>query len=128
MRLTLYSAEQGHEALRQVWAWAKPRLMDGKRLGLSLAEETRSSAQNRLLHAMLQDIASRREWAGRRWDAEVWKRLLVAAWCRANGEQVMMLPALDGHGVDAVFRRTSEMTKAEVAELIDWIEAWDKTT
>lgn len=33
-------------------------------------------------------------------------------------------PALDGHGVDIVFRRTSKMTKAEVNELIEFIEAW----
>jgi hypothetical protein len=36
-----------------------------------------------------------------------------------------MLPALDGAGVDIVFRRTSEMTQAEVRELLAFIEAWD---
>ena len=52
------------------------------------------------------------------------KRLLVAAWLRARGESVEILPALDGHGIDVVFRRTSSLTKAECGELIDFIEAW----
>ncbi|MDE1918963.1 MAG: recombination protein NinB, partial [Sphingomonadales bacterium] len=52
------------------------------------------------------------------------KRLLVAAWCRARREQVELLPALDGHGVDIVFRRTSQLTRGECAELCDFIQAW----
>ena len=35
-----------------------------------------------------------------------------------------MLPALDGHGVDIVFRRTSQLTKAECAELSEFVMAW----
>lgn len=85
---------------------------------------TRNSDQNAALHALLSEIAERCEWAGRRWDVETWKRLLTAAWCRARGERVVMLPALDGAGVDIVFRRTSELTRAECSELLDFINAW----
>lgn len=35
-----------------------------------------------------------------------------------------MLPAVDGHGVDIVFRRTSELTRSECAELIEFVLAW----
>ena len=35
-----------------------------------------------------------------------------------------LLPAIDGHGVDVVFRRTSSLTRAECAELADYILAW----
>lgn len=52
------------------------------------------------------------------------ERLLTAAWCRATGESVTILPALDGHGVDLVPRRTSKLTKAECCELIEYITAW----
>jgi hypothetical protein len=31
---------------------------------------------------------------------------------------------LDGHGVDIVFRRTSQLTRAECVELCDFIQAW----
>jgi len=37
---------------------------------------------------------------------------------------VELLPAIDGHGVDVVFRRTSSLTRAECAELADYILAW----
>lgn len=85
---------------------------------------TRSLEQNAKLHALLSDIARALPWAGSYRDVETWKRLLTAAWLRARGEPIEMLPALDGHGVDIVFRRTSELTVPEMIELIDYIEAW----
>lgn len=84
----------------------------------------RTLAQNAKLHALLSDIARYLEWAGKRRDVEVWKRLLTAAWLRARGEPLEILPAIDGHGVDIVFRRTSELTKNEMIELIEYIQAW----
>lgn len=89
------------------------------------SEPKRGNDINAALHAKLGEIASSREWAGRRWDTEVWKRLLVAAWGRATGEALVMLPALDGAGVDIVFRRTSDMTQREVRDLLAYIEAWE---
>lgn len=124
---TLTEPTAARQTLGRLWTWLKPRLLAGHRITLSVEEERRSSEQNRLLHALLQDIAQRREWAGRKWDAEVWKRLLVAAWTRARGEQSLIVPALDGHGVDVVFRRTSRMTRPELSELIDFVQAWDST-
>lgn len=91
---------------------------------VTVSEPTRSGEQNALLHVLLTEIAADHEWAGKKRDVEIWKRLLVASWLRARGESIEILPALDGHGVDVVFRRTSSLTKAECAELIDFIEAW----
>lgn len=85
---------------------------------------TRSLAQNAKLHALLSDIASILEWAGSKRDVETWKRLLTAAWLRARNEPIEMLPSLDGHGVDIVFRRTSELTVNEMIELIEYIQSW----
>lgn len=120
----LWSAQQGHQAVEAAWGYAKPLLLAEHRLVLEVRPETRSDKQNRLLHAMLGDIAAQLEWAGAKRDLEVWKRLLTAAWLRARGESVEILPALDGHGVDVVFRRTSKLTRAECAELCDFISAW----
>ena len=85
---------------------------------------TRNLEQNALLHALLAEIADSIPWAGAMRSIETWKRLLVASWLRARGESVEILPALDGHGVDVVFRRTSTVSRSEFAELIDFIEAW----
>lgn len=79
---------------------------------------------NAALHAKLGEIAAAVPWAGKRRSIEVWKRLLVAAWTRVQGESVELLPALDGHGVDIVFRRTSQMTQAEMRDLLGFVDAW----
>ena len=123
----LYEPTQAHGAMRQAWEqYVKPLLSrtGAPPMVLEVRPETRSDKQNRLLHAMLGDIAAQLEWAGAKRDLEVWKRLLTAAWLRARGESVEILPALDGHGVDVVFRRTSKLTRAECAELCDFISAW----
>lgn len=91
---------------------------------VKIAPITRSLAQNAKLHALLSDIASILEWAGSKRDVETWKRLLTAAWLRARNEPIEMLPSLDGHGVDIVFRRTSELTVNEMIELIEYIQSW----
>ena len=108
-----------------VWPAIKGQLLAGGRpLTVEVKEEKRSDAENRLLHALLGHISKTQEWAGKKRDIETWKRLLTAAWCRAIGEQVELLPALDGHGVDIVFRRTSQLTRKECADLIEFIFAW----
>jgi hypothetical protein len=91
---------------------------------VTLAEPSRNSDQNALLHALIGEIASTHDWAGKKRDAEIWKRLLVAAWCRVRGESMEILPALDGHGVDIVPARTSGLSKSECADLISYIQAW----
>lgn len=91
---------------------------------IKIEPATRNNQQNALLHSLLGEIAERVEWAGKPRSIEVWKRLLVAAWLRARGESIEVLPALDGHGVDLVYSPTSQLTKGECAELVDFITAW----
>ena len=124
LSLTLYSPQQAHTELMRAWEWIKAQTMAGHRLQLEVKQQKRSDKENRLLHALLGHIAKTQEWAGKKRDIETWKRLLVAAWCRATNEHVEILPALDGHGVDIVFRRTSQLTRSECAELIEFIFAW----
>lgn len=115
---------QAHKRLMALWRDIKPWLLAGHRLVITIKPEGRTGNQNAALHAWIADIAASVEWAGRKRDVETWKRLLVAAWLRTRGESLEVLPALDGHGVDIVFRRTSSLTKAECAELLDFVQAW----
>lgn len=124
LTLSLWEPVQAHRALVHAWTNAKAMLMAGHRLQLEIRPEKRSDAQNRLLHACLSEISKQVEWAGAKRDVDTWKRLLTAAWLRTRGEHIEMLPALDGHGVDIVFRRTSQLTKAECAELSEFVMAW----
>lgn len=126
IQIRCHNAQQAHKDLANVvWPAIKGQLLAGGRpLTVEVREEKRSDAENRLLHVMLQHISKTIEWAGKKRDVETWKRLLTAAWCRARNEQVELLPALDGHGVDIVFRRTSMLTRSECADLISFIFAW----
>lgn len=84
----------------------------------------RSEEQNAKLHALLADIAEQKQWAGQWLDVEDWKRLITAGWERASGAHVRIFPALDGVGMDVLYRRTSRMTKQEMSELIEYATAW----
>jgi len=86
--------------------------------------KSRSLEQNALLHALIQKISSKVEWAGKLRAVDTWKRLLTAGWLRARGESIEILPALDFQGVDIVFRHTSHLTVNEMTEFIEYIMAW----
>lgn len=120
----LHDPVQGREAIARLWNKVRPWLTDGHVLEVRVGPETRTSSENALLHAMLTYISRHHEWAGKKRDVETWKRLMVAAWSRATGEPIEFLPALDGHGVDIVFRRTSQLSKRECADLIEFVYAW----
>lgn len=91
---------------------------------VEIKPRTRSLDQNAKLHAMIGFIAENLPWCGKNQTTETWKRLLTAAWLRARGESIELLPAIDGHGIDVVFRHTSTLTIPEVSELIEFIYAW----
>ncbi len=91
---------------------------------VTIQEATRTLDQNAKLHAALADIARQVEWHGERMDIEDWKRLLTAAWARAERQPVKLVPALDGNGFDVLYRRTSCMSKSEVSGLIEYLHAW----
>jgi hypothetical protein len=120
----LFEPVQAHKALMSLWPQIKAETMAGHRLVLELRPETRSLAENAMLHALLGEIAKTVPWAGKKRDGETWKRLLTASWLRARGQSVEVLPALDGFGVDIVYVPTHTLTKAEAADLIEFVLCW----
>ncbi len=91
---------------------------------ITLDEPKRTLAENALLHVLISELAGKLEWAGKKRDTETWKRLLVAAWMRAEGKPVEILPALDGNGVELIPVRTSKLGKRACADLIEFTHAW----
>lgn len=85
----------------------------------------RTIEQNSKFHAQCHEIAERKEWDGGRRDPETWKRLLVAAYERARGREAAHgYTAIDGQGIDFVYRHTHRFTKEEASDLIEWVNAW----
>jgi len=91
---------------------------------VEIRPKNRTLDQNAKIHALIQRISQVIVWAGKLQEVETWKRLLTAAWLRARGEPVEMLPAIDGYGVDVVFRPTSKLTVEEMSEFIEYVQAW----
>ncbi len=125
IELDLRNPVAAREDLTRAWAWIRTMLAAGHWLVLVVRLATRSDAQNRLLHSRIGDVSKRfPQWRGEDMDREDWKRMLVAAWCRVHNEPARMVPALDGHGFEVLYRRTSKLTRAECADLSDYIMAW----
>lgn len=92
------------------------------RCGETLRERT--TEQNAALHAVISDISKQKQWAGKWLDVEAWKRLLIAAYERANKRHAEFYPALDGQGFDVVYRRSSRMSKAELHDVLEYVHSW----
>lgn len=91
---------------------------------LEIREPTRNDPQNRAFHSAVSDIARQVVWHGQRLPAGVWKRLLCAAWMREQGDRPLMVPALDGIGVDVIFEKTSKLSVKAMSSLIEWTMAF----
>lgn len=114
----MHNAQQGHEVARRAWDMAKPHLMAGTALVMTVATETRSTAQNSLMWAALTDVSEQVVWHGRRLTAEEWKHVFSASLKRQD-----VVHGLDG-GFVVLGQSTSQMTKREMTDLIDLIHAF----
>ena len=118
MTVTMFNAQQGHQALLSVWMQAKAMLTSGHRMVLSLAPETRSLAQNARLWAMLTDISKQVDWYGRKLSPDDWKHVFSASLKKQD-----VVPGIDG-GYVVLGLSTSKMTKAEMCDLQTLMEAF----
>lgn len=108
----------GHSLVCKGWEWTKTQLELGKVVLVEFKLETRTDAQNRRLWSMLSDLSCQVEWHGEKLTAEEWKDVLTA--CLKKQKSV---PGIDG-GFVVLGARTSKMTKREMVELQDLIEAF----
>lgn len=119
-RLTLRLLEpvQAHKAMATAWTHCKPWLVAGHALVLEVRKDTRSLEQNRRLWSLLSDLAQQVVWHGNKLTAEEWKCVMSASLQRQK-----VVPGLDG-GFVVLGQSTSKMTRAEMAELQELIEAF----
>ena len=113
MRVTLHNRQQAHTAMIAVWEAAKEGLQAGRKLVLTLTEETRSNEQNRKMWATLGEIADQVDWYGQQLTAEEWKWVLSASLKKQRAVQ-----GIDG-GFVVLGQSTSKMTIAEMSEMIE---------
>jgi hypothetical protein len=104
--------------IRQKAAYWASKLPDGTRV--EFKETKRTIPQNDRLWAMLTDVAAQVKWHGLRLTAEDYKLIFLDALKR----EVRMVPNLDGNGFVSLGRSSSDLSKAEMTDLIDLIHAF----
>jgi len=118
LKVVLYSAQQGYTAMKEAWEKAKPYLLAGNKLTLTLEEEKRSLPQNQLMWSILSDLSKQVPWHGEKLTKEEYKDLLTAGLKKQRA-----IPGIDG-GFVVLGTSTSKMTKQEMTDLITLAHAF----
>lgn len=124
LTMRLFEPVQAHKAIDAAWRHAKGWLVSGGgRLVLEVRPETRSDAQNRLLHALFSDVAKQAEWMGQKRTALEWKLLFVSGHSVATKQGADLVPGLEGEFLN-LRESTARMGKARMASLLDYVMSW----
>ena len=87
---------------------------------IEFKEPKRSNDQNSLLWAMLGDVARQATHMGRKYSTADWKSLFLHAF----GREMTFIPALDGKTFLPIGLSSSDLSKKEMSDLLDFIQAW----
>ncbi len=102
---------------RRAAKWCE-KAPDGCRVEFKAAK--RSLDQNSLMWAMLTDVAAQAKHNGKKFTPDQWKLLFM----HACGREMQFIPSLDGATFIPWGQSTSDLSKAEMSELIDFMLAW----
>jgi hypothetical protein len=80
----------------------------------------RTLPQNDRMWAMLTDIAQQKEHCGRKYTPNQWKVLFL----HACGREVQFIPALDGSTFIPWGHSSSDLSKQEMTNLIEFLFSW----
>ena len=108
---------RGHTDRARVAAWAA-KAPTGTRVEFKASKRT--LPQNDRMWAMLTDVARQAKHAGRKFTPDQWKALFM----HACGKEVEFFPSLDGQEVISLGYRSSDLSKSEMSDLIEFIFAW----
>ena len=87
---------------------------------LTFQEPKRTLDQNSKMWAMLTDVSTQHLWHGIRLSADDWKMLFL----QALGQELRLVPTLAGDGFVNLGRSSSDLSKAEMSDLIELMYAW----
>ena len=82
-----------------------------------LVDDPRTTQQNRLMWALLNDISDQVRHCGDKYEPEAWK----ACFMKSIGLKLRFMPSLDGQSVVAVGYQSSKLDKEKFSELIEAI-------
>ena len=111
--ITLNGSADRERAIRYVGAAPA-----GTRVELKASKRT--LPQNDRMWAMLTDIAAQKEHCGRKYTPDQWKVLFL----HACGREVQFIPSLDGSTFIPWGQSSSDLSKGEMSDLIDFMLSW----
>lgn len=82
--------------------------------------EKRSLPQNERMWAMLTNVATQKDHGGRRYSPDKWKVIFM----HACGREVQFIPSLDGTAFIPWGQSSSDLSKGEMSDLIEFMFAW----
>ncbi len=83
----------------------------------------RNLEQNAKFHAICGDVASQREFAGKKRPLEAWKVLFISGHAVATKEQAEVVPGLEGEFIN-IRESSASMSVKRMASLIEYTLAW----
>jgi hypothetical protein len=96
-----------------------------------IGEPKRKDAQNAKMHAMIEEIAAQSQYAGKSWDADDMKRILVDEFAdelRKAGSPLhhdsRLIPSENGTRIIQLGIQTSQFYVREAAAFIEFLYAW----
>lgn len=87
---------------------------------VTFQEAKRTTDQNARMWAMLTEVARQVKWHGQRLSADDWKLVFLSA----LKQELRIVPNLDGTGFVQLGRSSSDLSVAEMGELMDLIAAF----
>lgn len=80
----------------------------------------RSIDQNSKLWASLTDVSAQKDHNGRKYTPDQWKIIFLAA----IGREIQFIPSLDGKTFLPWGQSSSDLSKKEMSDLIEFIQSW----
>ena len=114
-RALIVVREPADRARAAKWSQQAP---PGTRIQFMAAKRTLD--QNAKLWAALTDVAAQKEHAGHKYPTEIWKCLFM----HACGHEVKFLPSLNEDSVVPLLFRSSDLSKQEMSDLIEFVMCW----
>ena len=87
---------------------------------IEFKEVKRSLPQNDRMYAMLTDIAKQATHHGRKYGVNEWKAIFL----QALGRETQFIPSLSGAGFIPLGLSSSDLSKAEMSDLIELMQSW----
>ena len=87
---------------------------------IELKAPKRTLPQNDKLWASLTDVATQKDHSGRRYTTDQWKVIFM----HACGREVQFLPSLDGSTFIPWGSSSSDLSKDEMSDLLEFILSW----